>query len=159
MGFIASSFVLSAADIEPAAIVVAARAGIDRAWVLAEFTLPMTNASQAREVARQLRKGEAVYPRLAEMQLVDYKMNHNSYSVGGNYRITTNLAAFARVSDGVAFNADRILFGTPLDGSAPININTVKQIEGGVKWRSGSVSTFVTLFQAKTDESNYEATT
>ncbi len=95
----------------------------------------------------------------ATMQLVDYKMNHNSYSVGGNYRITSNLAAFARVSDGVAFNADRILFGTPLDGSAPININTVKQIEGGVKWRSGGVSTFVTLFQAKTDESNYEATT
>jgi outer membrane receptor protein involved in Fe transport len=93
------------------------------------------------------------------MQMVDYKMNHNSYSVGGNYRISENLAAFARVSDGVAFNADRILFGTPLDGSAPININTVKQIEGGVKWRSGGVSTFVTLFQAKTDESNYEATT
>ncbi|GJI97937.1 TonB-dependent receptor [Duganella caerulea] len=95
----------------------------------------------------------------ATQQLVDYKINHNSYSVGGNYRITSSLAAFARVSDGVAFNADRILFGTPLDGSAPININTVKQIEGGVKWRSGGVSTFVTLFQAKTDESNYEATT
>src|SRR5471032_1944417 len=95
----------------------------------------------------------------ATQQLVDYKINHNSYSVGGNYRVTGNLAAFARVSDGVAFNADRILFGTPLDGSAPININTVKQIEGGVKWRSGGVSTFVTLFQAKTDESNYEATT
>jgi outer membrane receptor protein involved in Fe transport len=95
----------------------------------------------------------------ATEQLVDYKLNHNSYSVGGNYRITRNLAAFARVSDGVAFNADRILFGTPLDGSAPININTVKQIEGGVKWRSNGISTFVTLFQAKTDESNYEATT
>lgn len=95
----------------------------------------------------------------ATEQSVNYKINHTSYSVGGNYRITNNLAAFARVSDGVAFNADRILFGTPLDGSAPININTVKQLEGGVKWRSGGVSTFVTLFQAKTDESNYEATT
>jgi outer membrane receptor protein involved in Fe transport len=95
----------------------------------------------------------------ATQQLVDYKINHTSYSVGGNYRISSTLAAFARVSDGVAFNADRILFGTPLDGSAPININTVKQIEGGVKWRSGGVSSFVTLFQAKTDETNYEATT
>jgi len=95
----------------------------------------------------------------ATEQMVNYKVDHTSYSVGGNYRITSNLAAFARVSDGVAFNADRILFGTPLDGSAPININTVKQYEGGVKWRSGGVSTFVTLFQAKTDESNYEATT
>ena len=95
----------------------------------------------------------------ATQQFVDYKLNHNSYSVGGNYSFTKNLSAFARVSDGVAFNADRILFGTPLDGSAPININTVKQVEGGVKWRSGGISTFVTLFQAKTDESNYEATT
>ncbi|WP_343728213.1 TonB-dependent receptor [Duganella sp.] len=95
----------------------------------------------------------------ATEQFVDYKLNHNSYSVGGNYAFTKNLSAFARVSDGVAFNADRILFGTPLDGSAPININTVKQVEGGVKWRSGGISTFVTLFQAKTDESNYEATT
>ena len=62
--------------------------------------------------------------------------------------LSASSSAFARVSDGVAFNADRILFGTPLDGSAPININTVKQLEGGVKWRSGGLSTFVTLFQA-----------
>ncbi|MYM82573.1 TonB-dependent receptor [Duganella sp. FT50W] len=95
----------------------------------------------------------------ATQQFVDYELNHNSYSVGGNYAFTKNLSVFARVSDGVAFNADRILFGTPLDGTAPIAINTVKQIEGGVKWRSGGVSTFVTLFQAKTDESNFEATT
>ncbi|MBJ7311600.1 TonB-dependent receptor domain-containing protein [Rugamonas sp. CCM 8940] len=103
--------------------------------------------------------GGALRYAAATRQLVDYTLRHNSYSVGGNYKIERNLAVFARVSDGVAFNADRILFGTPLDGSAPININTVKQIEGGVKWRRGGVSTFVTLFQAKTDESNYEATT
>jgi len=95
----------------------------------------------------------------ATTQFVDYRLNHNSYSVGANYKVTSSLAFFARVSDGIAFNADRILFGTPLDGSAPININTVKQIEGGVKWRSGPLSTFATLFQAKTKESNYEATT
>ena len=95
----------------------------------------------------------------ANTQFVDYDIDHTSYSVGGNYRITPRLAFFARVSDGVSFNADRILFGTPLDGSAPISINTVRQIEGGVKWRSGGLSTFVTLFQAKTRETNFEATT
>ncbi len=45
-----------------APIIVAARAGIDRAWVVTEFGLPMTNPSQAREFARQLREhsiGEA----------------------------------------------------------------------------------------------------
>jgi outer membrane receptor protein involved in Fe transport len=95
----------------------------------------------------------------ATTQLVDYDIDHTSYSVGGNYRISRNVALFARVSDGVAFNADRILFGTPLDGSVPISINTVRQIEGGVKWRSGGISSFVTLFQARTRETNYEATT
>jgi outer membrane receptor protein involved in Fe transport len=93
------------------------------------------------------------------VQRVDYNLSRNSYSVGGNYRLTPALAVFARISDGVSFNADRILFGTPLDGSAPININTVRQIEGGVKWRRGPVSAFVTVFQAKTKETNYEATT
>jgi len=93
------------------------------------------------------------------VQHVDYDIGHTSYSVGGNWRITPSLALFARTSEGVAFNADRILFGTPLDGSAPVSINTVKQLEGGVKWRSGALSTFLTLFHAKTRESNYEATT
>jgi outer membrane receptor protein involved in Fe transport len=103
--------------------------------------------------------GGTVY-QAATVQKVDYDVNHTSYSVGGNYRLTHSLALFARVSDGVSFNADRILFGAnPLDGSAPININTVKQIEGGVKWHHAGVSTFVTLFQAKTRESNFEATT
>ena len=95
----------------------------------------------------------------ATEQQVDYKIHHTSYSAGGNYQFSRNLATFVRVSDGVAFNADRILFGTPLDGSAPININTVRQLEGGVKWRSGPASVFLTLFRAKTDESNFEATT
>lgn len=92
-------------------------------------------------------------------QLVNYRMDHTSYSVGGNFRFTADLAAFARVSDGVAFNADRILFGAPLDGSAPVNINTVKQREAGIKWRHGPFSSFMTLFQARTKETNYEATT
>jgi len=95
----------------------------------------------------------------ATQQLVNYDVAHTSYSVGGNYQLQRNLAFFARVSDGVSFNADRILFGTPLDGSAPISINTVKQIEGGLKWRQAGASAFVTVFQAKTAESNYEATT
>jgi outer membrane receptor protein involved in Fe transport len=95
----------------------------------------------------------------ATQQLVNYELARTSYSVGGNYQLQRNLSLFARVSDGVAFNADRILFGTPLDGSAPVSINTVKQIEGGVKWRQGGASAFITLFQAKTAESNYEATT
>jgi outer membrane receptor protein involved in Fe transport len=90
---------------------------------------------------------------------VNYKVSHTSYSFGANYTIDRNLALFARYSDGVSFSADRLLYGNPLDGSTPINLNEVKQFEAGVKWRSGPLSAFVTLFNARTAESNYEVTT
>lgn len=90
---------------------------------------------------------------------VNYKVNHTSYSLGGNYQLNKDLAVFARASDGVAFSADRLLYGNPLDGSVPVAVNQVKQLEAGVKFRSGGFSSFVTLFNAKTSESNYEATT
>jgi outer membrane receptor protein involved in Fe transport len=48
---------------------------------------------------------------------------------------------------------------TPLNGSGVVPINQVTQLEGGVKMRNGNLSTFITLFNAKTDESNYDATT
>ncbi len=95
----------------------------------------------------------------ATVQRVDYELSHNSYSAGANYRVSSALAVFGRASEGIAFNADRILFGAPLDGSTPVSMNTVRQLEGGVKWRSGGLSAFVTLFHAKTRESNYEVTT
>jgi outer membrane receptor protein involved in Fe transport len=96
----------------------------------------------------------------AGTKYINYKVNNTSGSLGGNYRIDKDLAVFARYSEGSAFNADRIMFGAnKLDGSASIPINTVKQLEGGVKWRTGDLSTFVTVFDGKTDESNFEATT
>jgi outer membrane receptor protein involved in Fe transport len=94
---------------------------------------------------------------------INYTKSHTSYSFGANYQLNKDLAFFARMSEGVAFNADRIMFGSaavPMAGGAGVvPINTVKQLEGGVKLRSGNLSTFVTLFQAKTDESNFDATT
>lgn len=90
---------------------------------------------------------------------VDYSVSHTSYSLGANVQLNKDLALFARSSDGVAFSADRLLYGNPLDGSVPVAVNTVKQMEGGAKWRSGGFSLFATLFNARTSESNYEATT
>ena len=91
---------------------------------------------------------------------VDYSKNHTSFSFGGNFRASRDMAFFARYSDGAAFNADRIYggFGANLTGGS-IPINSVKQAEGGVKIRSGNMSVFATLFSARTTESNYEATT
>ncbi len=95
-------------------------------------------------------------------RIIDYKKNKDSYSVGANYRLTKDLGVFARYSDGVSFNGDRITFfnaQATVDGRSPIPINEVKQFELGAKWRANGVSTFVTLFQAKTDESNFDLTT
>ena len=95
----------------------------------------------------------------ATQKNIDYKVSHTSYSLGANYLLSRDLALFARGSDGVSFSADRLLYGNPLDGSVPISINKVRQLEGGAKWRSGSTSVFATLFDARTNESNYEVTT
>ena len=91
---------------------------------------------------------------------IDYSLSHTSYSLGANFRLNRDVAAFARVSDGVAFAADRLMFnGYELNSKTAIPINTIKQLEGGFKWRQGSTSAFVTFFNAKTNETNYEATT
>jgi outer membrane receptor protein involved in Fe transport len=105
--------------------------------------------------------GAAIVPGFdpTTQKVINYKVSHTSYSVGANYALNRDLALFARTSDGVSFSADRLLFGNPLDGSVPISLNKVQQHEAGVKWRSGGVSTFVTFFNARTTESNYEVTT
>lgn len=91
---------------------------------------------------------------------VNYRVSHTSYSGGVNYAVSSDLAVFGRVSNGVAFSADRLLYGNPLDGSVPVAINEIDQSELGVKWRDRSgLSLFVTAFDARTNESNYEVTT
>ena len=95
-------------------------------------------------------------------RIIDYAVDYTSYSLGLNYRLLDDLALFARYSDGVAFNADRITFfnaAALVDGSSPVPVNTIKQTEAGLKWRRGGLSSFVTFFKAKTDESNYDVTT
>lgn len=92
-------------------------------------------------------------------QTVNYDVSANSYSLGADYRITSDLAVFMHYSDGHSFNIVERLGSQPLDGSVPIPVNEVKQFEGGFKWRSGGFSSFVTLFNAKTSESNYDLTT
>ncbi len=95
----------------------------------------------------------------ASQKTVKYKVAHTSYSLGANYALNKDLALFGRVSNGVAFSADRLLYGNPLDGSVPISVNEIDQVEAGAKWRSNGFSLFATLFNARTKESNYEVTT
>ena len=104
-----------------------------------------------------------IFYNLAAPNRIDYKFGRTSYSAGANYRLNKDTAVFARLSDGAAYNADRITFFNPpglVNGSSPkIPTNEVKQLEGGVKWRSGGLSVFATLFAARTDEINVDPTT
>ncbi len=65
---------------------------------------------------------------------VDYTVRYLSYSFGGNYLLTPNLALFARVSEGGRANAERMLFGGGIrpDGSiaSKVAVNKVQQVEG-----------------------------
>jgi outer membrane receptor protein involved in Fe transport len=92
-------------------------------------------------------------------QAVNYKMSKTSYSFGGNYSLDKDTSIYTRVSDGFQFAADRLLYGTALNGTAPVAFNELRQQEIGVKARRGNLSLFGTLFLAQTNESNYEATT
>ena len=90
---------------------------------------------------------------------INYNMSKTSYSLGGNYAIDKDTSVYARLSDGFNFSADRLLYGTALDGSSPVSFNELKQQEIGLKMRRGNFNAFTTLFFAQTKESNYEATT
>ena len=74
-----------------------------------------------------------------------------------------NTALFARVSDGGSLPGDRVLSYKAACGTkcmtGEIAPNKVQQYEAGVKLRQGNVSTFVTAFKAKTNETNYDVTT
>lgn len=85
---------------------------------------------------------------------VDYTVRYLSYSFGANYLINRDFAVFGRVSRGGRANAERVLFGEGIRRDGSINedmaVNTVKQYEGGIKWRSQRASLFTTLFHATT---------
>lgn len=100
---------------------------------------------------------------LLQPQIIDYRFSNTSYSVGGNYQFSKDVAFFGRISEGAAYLADRITFFNSPDlvngSSSTIPTNEVRQFEIGAKWRSGGLSAFVTLFNAKTKEINVDPTT
>jgi outer membrane receptor protein involved in Fe transport len=99
-------------------------------------------------------------------QPVNYNTHYWSYSGGVNYRVTPGLALFARYSRGGRANADRILLNdnnvSPTSGrllNTDVAVDFVKQAEAGVKYKSGGLQLYGTLFRATTEEENFEATT
>ncbi|MFN9450701.1 MAG: TonB-dependent receptor domain-containing protein [Rubrivivax sp.] len=85
---------------------------------------------------------------------VSYSTDNTAYSVGGNYQLNKDMAVFARISEGGSWaSPDRIIWNTSVaDGTTPYPMNETRQIEAGLKMRQGTLSTFLTLFSAKTKE-------
>lgn len=103
----------------------------------------------------------------AERSVIGGGLWGTSYSFGANYRVSSDLAVFARYSKGVTWNFDR-QFGAFTNGAitAPDLLrNTTRQIEGGVKWREtsdaipGNLSVYLTYFNGRANLRNYSITT
>ncbi|WGM48018.1 Vitamin B12 transporter BtuB [Brevundimonas sp. NIBR10] len=99
----------------------------------------------------------------ANTKPVDYDWNYASYSIGANYQVSDDMAVFGRASRGGRANADRLLFGPAILANGNIRssdaaVDMVDQYEAGVRYRSGPVQLFATAFLARTEETNFEAT-
>ncbi len=98
----------------------------------------------------------------ANATAVKYSTSGNSYSLGANLQLDRGTAVFGRASRGVSWKSpDRVLGANAVTtGAEPYPLNTVTQVEGGVKYRAGGLSAFITGFMAKTDEgAGFEVTT
>jgi len=92
---------------------------------------------------------------------VGWTSSQSSYSLGANYAVSRDLAVFGRASKGVSLSSPDRQFGSAaMTGGQPYPVNELKQLEAGLKLRSGGFNGFFTLFDAKTQENGgFEVTT
>lgn len=92
---------------------------------------------------------------------VNYEFDYISFSIGANYKLTDQSAAFARVSRGGVSKADRLIFTPNIDasGNSEFTADFVNQYELGYKQRFKSGGVFVTGFASTTtEEASFQAT-
>lgn len=106
---------------------------------------------------------------LGAIDYFDFDVGHTSYSVGANYKVTNEIAIFARYSNGAAYNGER-QYGSgaynPVSGRLILEdtfVDVVKQIEAGFKWQTksflpGRLDANATIFRADTEESQTDLT-
>jgi outer membrane receptor protein involved in Fe transport len=96
----------------------------------------------------------------ANQSRVNYNYDYVSYSVGANYRVSDDLAVFARHSRGGRANSDRLIFGSSINAAGVANedavVDFVRQTEIGVKYRNGPVQLYLTGFRSNTEETNFD---
>ena len=106
---------------------------------------------------------------LGAIDYFDFNVGHTSYSLGANYKLSSELAVFARYSDGAAYNGER-QYGSgaynPVSGKLILEdtfVDVVKQFEAGVKWQTksflpGRLDANATYFHADSEESQTDLT-
>ncbi|NNC97249.1 MAG: TonB-dependent receptor [Gammaproteobacteria bacterium] len=106
---------------------------------------------------------EQEVPSIGDSRRANYKVNFNSWSVGGNYALNDNMALFANISEGGSLSSpDRVTgsitaAGTIQNDSA---YSLIDQQEIGFKYRGDNASFYVTYFNAETSEAReFEVTT
>lgn len=103
----------------------------------------------------------AILP-LGSPGVVDYDYGYWSWSVSANFRFSDTLSTFARYSRGARASAERVLYPPSHDPATGKLTNpasafgAVKQAEAGVKYRTDSLSVFLTGFWASTSDLNYQ---
>jgi outer membrane receptor protein involved in Fe transport len=107
---------------------------------------------------------------VANPGLVNYKVSYTNFSLGANYRLNSDLSAFARTSKGHRAIADRLLYSSNIDsvtgqltaGGKSAAVAPVKQSEVGMRYRGkqawGSYNVAATLFRSTTTEFDYDQT-
>jgi len=86
---------------------------------------------------------------------VDFNYTHFSWSVGANYKLNEDMAVFARASEGIRFNFDRVFAfnaTTATRSGYPENEQDgerAQQYEAGFKYRSPKFATFITGFHTR----------
>lgn len=95
---------------------------------------------------------------------VNYGLTKPALTGGLNYAFNPNMSGFARASNGIRFNADRVAGSSAINAStggvanANALFDTVDQLEMGAKYRNGNFNLFSTLFNAKTRITSYDPT-
>ena len=111
----------------------------------------------------QIGANEQEVPTIGESRPIDYDQDFDSWSIGGNFALTDEVALFANYSEGGGLAApDRVTGNLNPDGSMDngAGFAEITQAEIGVKWQFGAGSLYVTYFDAETDEERaFEVTT
>lgn len=71
------------------------------------------------------------------------QFNQNGWTLGTNYRITDNVAVFGRVSESFRLPRSEVIWA---DRTSADPIQTINQLEGGVKFKGETLEAFATFF-------------